>query len=92
MQLYMQNMNNSFDDNVEFLVSEVLECTVDQARSHGGHFGAVPPARAQGPPAKNSKINPILVTLKSYFLVFNTTCKTQLNNKFNQHHFIYWRG
>ena len=24
--------------------------------------------------------------LKSYFLVFNITCKAQLNNKFNEHH------
>ena len=64
-----------------------------QARSHGGHFGAVPPAEAQCPPAKNSKINPILFTLKSNFLVFfNTTCKTQSDNKFNQHRFIYRRG
>ena len=59
----------------------------------GGILGPCPPAEAQSPPpAKNSKINPILFTLKSYFLVYNITCKTQLNNKFNQHHFIYRRG
>ena len=47
-----------------------------------------PPLKLSAPP-QNLKKNPILVTLKFYFLVFNTTCKTQLlNNKFNQHDFI----
>ena len=52
-----------------------------QARSHGGgHFGTLPPAKAQSPPpAKISEINPILVTLKAYFLVFNTSLRVQHN-------------
>ena len=86
--------------SIEKLVSlSNSKSIVKQARNHGGGGGILgpcppppPPARAQCPPAKNSKLNPILVTLKSYFLVFNTTCKAQLNNKFNQHHFIYRRG
>ena len=61
---------------------------LSRAVATGGHFGAVPPAKAQCPLAKNSKINPILVTLKSYFLVFNTTCKTQIINSINIISFI----
>ena len=59
------------------------------ATGGGGHFGAVPPSplKLSAPLLKIQKMNPVLVTLKSHFLVFNTSCKTQLNNKFNQHHF-----
>ena len=58
-----------------FTVYRIMAGTRDvspraQARSHGGAFwGRAPPLKLSAPPAKNSEINPIIVTLKAYFLV-----------------------